>query len=215
MLLSKKAIAQWIAVTFSKQCWISGFKITLKLKICLGWQEPIQLTQRYEQNGTAKIYQAFETKNFTVRVHTHDMNITINKFVQNQPLTVNKNGTWHGVKSVKKVMSEVASGPRYLERKKWSEELHDKVKSLTAHFHWAMRNCNGNSAKLRLMLDNVFDHYKNIHDKCSESSRCRVHHKYEPKRVVIGDFKNCEELSETQPFIKVRPTLIWLGNLFA
>ena len=146
------------------------------------------VTQRHEQIGTAKIYQALGTKDVTVRVHTHDRNMAINKFVRNQPLTVNQNDTWHGVKSVKKAMSEVASGPRYLEGKKWSEELHDKVESVATRFHWAIRNCNGDSAKLRLMLDNVVDHYKNIHDKCSESSRCRAD-PYEPKRVVIGDPK--------------------------
>ena len=176
------------------------------------------VTQRHEQIGTAKIYQALETKDVTVRVHTHDRNMAINKFVRNQPPTVNQNDTWHGVKSVKKSMSEVASGPRYLEGKKWSEELHDKVESVATHFHWAMRNCNGDSAKLRLMLDNVVDHYKNIHDKCSESSRCRADPKYEPKTGSSETPKQnfyFEELSETRPFIKVRTTLIWPGILFS
>ena len=145
------------------------------------------VTQRHEKHGTEIIYRDLDRKDVTVKVHTHDRNMSINKLVRdrNKGFTCNQNDTWHGVKSVKKAMSAVSSGPLYLKEKTWSEELHDKVESVATHFHWSLRNCDGVSSKLTGMLDNIVEHYKGNHKECTPTSRCRKDPNYESRRVVI------------------------------
>lgn len=68
----------------------------------------------------------------------------------------------------KKVMTNIASGPRYKEEKTWSEILIDKgepVATLT-HFYWAAMNWEGNSSTLRTLLVNIVYHYQNDHKRC-------------------------------------------------
>ncbi|OWF49881.1 hypothetical protein KP79_PYT13511 [Mizuhopecten yessoensis] len=49
------------------------------------------VSQRHERFGTEKLYQYFDAQDVSINVHTHDMNLSINKFVKdNQPLTVNQ-----------------------------------------------------------------------------------------------------------------------------
>ena len=145
------------------------------------------ITQCHEKIGTQRIYDYFESQDISIKTHTHDRNMAINKLVKDHPFTQNQNDTWHGVKSMKESLSSIASGPRYKEGKTWSEQLKDKVEPTATHFHWAIRNCNGDTNTLMKLLDNVVEHYCKIHKDCPTSSRCRTDPNYEPSRVVITD----------------------------
>lgn len=86
-------------------------------------EDPV--TQRHEKLGKEKTYNDLDNKQVSVNVHTHDRNMAINKFVKEREhgFVCNQNEIWHGIKSVKKVLTLISSGPRYKEGKTWSEEL--------------------------------------------------------------------------------------------
>ena len=48
-----------------------------------------------------------------------------------------------------------------------------------------MENCDGDADKLKTSFPNVMDHYKNIHDNCHPSSRCKLDPNYEPSKVIL------------------------------
>ena len=145
------------------------------------------VSQRHEKIGTQRIYDDLDSKNISVNIHTHDRNMAINKFVREREhgFTRNQNDLWHGIKSVKKTLTNISSGPRYMEGKTWSEELVDKVEPVATHFYWAVKHCQGNSETLRTMLDDIVYHYQNNHKRCHSSSRCQRDPNYEPSKVVI------------------------------
>ena len=87
--------------------------------------------------------------------------------------------------SVKKAMATVPGGPMYLKQRKCFEELHDKVESVATHFHWSIRNCEGDASRLTANLDNIVEHYKGNHKECHSTSRCRTDPNYESKGVII------------------------------
>ena len=148
------------------------------------------VSQRHEFKGTQKVYEYFDSKDVSIKVHTHDRNLSINKLVNGKPITQNQNDTWHGTKSAKKAFEAISKGPRYKEGTTWFEELHDKVEPMATHCHWAIKTCEGDPDKLKSSLLNAVDHYKNIHDNCSEDSRCKTDDNYEPSRVVITNPKS-------------------------
>ena len=124
----------------------------------------------------------------SVRTHTYDRNMSVNKYVrEEQPYTVNQNDTWHGVKSMKKALAKMSSGPRYMNGKTWSYSLDDKVEPVCTHVHWALRHCGGDATVVTASLSNIAEHYKNNHQNCHPSSRCKKDKNYEPSRVVIDD----------------------------
>lgn len=98
------------------------------------------VTQRHEKIGTEKIYRDLEAEQVTVQINTNDRNLSINKMVKETVSTTNQNDILYGIKSVKKAMSLVSSGPRYKEGKTWSEELYDKPEPVATHFNWAIKN---------------------------------------------------------------------------
>ena len=114
------------------------------------------VSQRHEKVGTERIYTMLAGND----VHTHDRNASINKFIREKEDTINRNDTWHAVKSLKTAMKKVSSGPKYLQDKTWCDQLDDKVESVATHFHWAMRNCNEDPRQLKTSLLNIVDHYK-------------------------------------------------------
>lgn len=69
------------------------------------------ISQRHERIGTERIYQSINAEGIFIKTHTHDRNLSINKFVRNTGNTVNQNDTWHGVKSIKAAMKKISSGP--------------------------------------------------------------------------------------------------------
>ena len=151
-------------------------------------KEDDHCSQRHEKLGTEKVYTYLDSQDVSVAVHAHDRNTSINKFVrEKQPLTRNQNDTWHSVKSLKKELSKIGAGPKKLKGKTWHWQLEDKAEPVATHAHWAIRNCNGSAELLQEKLLNIVEHYKNRHDMCDSSSRCRRDPKYEPSRLVITD----------------------------
>ena len=125
----------------------------------------------------------------TIKVHTHDRNLSINKLVKSRPMTTNQNDCWHGVKSLKKVLKVISSGPKYKEGKTWFDQLSDKAEPVATHIHWAIQNCQNEPQRLRNMLSNTVKHYQNEHSGCSDTSRCKQDPNYEPSRWVITNPK--------------------------
>jgi hypothetical protein len=149
-------------------------------------KEMDHVSQRHEKLGTEKIYMFLETKDINVRIHAHDRNMAINKWVKtHSPPVINQNDTWHGVKAMKKSVSAISSGPKYKHANTWHVELSDKVEPLATHTHWAIRNCNKDAGQLRGYLDNTAKHYMNIHDNCHPSSRCKQDPNYEPSNIIL------------------------------
>ena len=113
------------------------------------------VSQRHKLKGTQRIYEHFETQDVTVKVHTHDRNMSVNKLVKSRAMTVNQNDRWHGVKSLKRSMQAISAGPKYKEGKFWFDQLSDKVQPVATHFHWAIRNCQNDPQRLRKLLSNI------------------------------------------------------------
>lgn len=147
------------------------------------------VSQRHEMNGTRKIYDYFASKDVSIKVHTHDRNMAVNRFVKDTAFTQNQNDYWHGVKSMKKSLKAISTGPQYKEGTTWSRQLEDKAEPVATHVHWAMKNCKENPQVLRQNLDSVVKHYKNEHDNCLDTSRCKTDINYEPSRTVITNPK--------------------------
>lgn len=145
------------------------------------------VSQRHEKIGTERIYKYLEDQGIAINVHIHDRNLSINKFVKDLRGPVNQNDSWHGVKPIKEKMKKISSGPAYLKGKNWSEHLYDKIEPVATHCHWALRNCEQNPEKLKKLLVNIVEHYKNNHSECHHSSRCKKDKNYEPSRLVIAD----------------------------
>ena len=147
-----------------------------------------RVAQRHELIGTKRIYGFIEDQGYTVNIHVHDRNMSINKWIRENTNSTNQNDTWHGVKSLKIGLNGpkgICSGPRYKHGKTWHKELHDKLEPLCTHAHWSIRNSNGDSQVLRDSLVNAVEHYKGNHAKCSINARCQNDPQYDPSTVLI------------------------------
>ena len=147
-------------------------------------EDPV--TQRHELIGTKRIYQNIEDHGCSVNIHAHDRNMSINKWIRESTESTSQNDTWHGVKSLKKALSGICSGPRYQHGKTWHIHLQDKLEPLCTHAHWSIRNCNGDSQVLKDSLVNAIEHYKGNHGRCSPNARCKHDDNYEPSTVLIN-----------------------------
>lgn len=146
------------------------------------------VSQRHEMKGVELLYKHFDEKDVSVHIHGHDRNASVNKFLSvNKPYVTNANDTWHASKNVNKEMKKIATGPLKYRGITWHPDLSDKVASIKTHTYYAMKNCQGSSKKLRELLDNIVEHYKNNHQNCSTESRCRCDPNYEPSKFVIKD----------------------------
>ena len=147
--------------------------------------------QRHESLGTQRIYdhlQSQENGSVHIRVHCHDRNASVNKWIRdNRPDTELTNDTWHAAKNVAKEVRSVCAGPRHLEGKTWHPQLSDKAASVKTHFYWCMKNCEQDPLKLKSMILNIIEHYKNNHVDCHPSSRCKTDVNYEPSKTIISD----------------------------
>ena len=136
-------------------------------------------TQRHEILGTRRIYDHLESSKIKISTHVHDSNASINKFIrENKPATSNQNDTWHAGVSLKKAVCAITKGAQYKHGVTWHRELQDKATNIITHVHWAMRNCENDPANLRNSLDNIVNHYQNIHESCHPSSRCKTDPNY-------------------------------------
>ena len=50
-----------------------------------------------------------------------------------------------------------------------------------------MKKCQESPEKLRELLYNIMEHYKNKHGSCSAESRCKIDPNYEPSKQLIKD----------------------------
>ncbi|CAG2188781.1 unnamed protein product [Mytilus edulis] len=148
-----------------------------------------KVAQRHERLGTQIIYENLENKNVSIKIHAHDRNLAVNKFVRDTQFTVNQNDLWHAVKAVKKAVTKISKGTKRSEGISWSVQLGDKVEPIATHINWAVRNCEQNSLKLKESLDNIVNHYCDNHENCHHSSRCRFDSNYEPSRIVLTNLK--------------------------
>lgn len=146
-------------------------------------QDPV--SQRHEKFGTVKIYDHLAEQDVSIKVHSHDRNLSINKFVKDTRETTNQNDLWHAVKSLKKSINNISAGTKKSEGWTWSEQLIDKTEPIATHVHWAIRHCEEDPVKLREYMDNIIPHYENNHSKCHPASRCKMDPNYEPSRMVL------------------------------
>ena len=117
------------------------------------------ITQNHELIGVKKMYQEFDNKNISVRIHRHDRNSSVNKYLSQEHSHVqNTNDTWHATKGIVKVLKNITSGPKKMHGITWYEKLTDKAVSVKTVAYSAMKNCNGSGEKLRQLLDNIPEH---------------------------------------------------------
>jgi hypothetical protein len=147
--------------------------------------------QRHERLGTERIYHHLANHRdgpVYVRIHAHDRNLAINKYVrESHPDVINQNDIWHTVKAVEKEIKEVSRGAKYKHGITWHEELSDKVASIRTHVSYIIRNCGGNVELIRSGMDNIVEHYKNNHTRCLPQSRCKTDSNYLPTKIIIVD----------------------------
>lgn len=161
-----------------------GFKSHKVIRIEHITKHDDPISQRHECVGTTRIYNYLENQGTFVNVHAHDSNAAINNMAMERANT-NQNDTWHGIKSLKKTLAAVATGPKYKRGSTWHEQLSDKVEPVLTHVRHCMRNCNGSGDVLREKILACLLHYQNNHVECSETARCRTQQNYEPSCIVI------------------------------
>ena len=104
-------------------------------------------------------------------------NTSVNKFVnQRNKGTVSTNDTWHTTKYLAKEVKKVTTGPNYQEGKTWHPELSNKAGSVKTE-------------KLKLNILNITQHYKNNHQYCHETSRCKTDQNCIPSKTNLCDPK--------------------------
>ena len=148
--------------------------------------------QKHELLGTQRIYDYLERQEngkVSVRVRCHDRNMSLQSWMRGDKDTEVTNDTWHASKNVAKEIKCVCTGPKHLEGKTWHPQLSGKAGSSKTHMYWAMKNCQQNADQLRRNVLNVISHYKNRHDDCHPTSRCKTDPHYEPSKAVIDDPK--------------------------
>lgn len=149
-------------------------------------REDESISQRHEMFGIKKIYENLTSKNINVRIHSHDRNVSVNKYLREHQTEVsNANDTWHATKGINRELKKVCGGTRSSHGKTWHEELSDKAASIKTHCYWVMKTCEGSANNLVAGLDNIVDHYKNDHTRCSPESRCKIDPNYEPTKTII------------------------------
>ena len=140
-------------------------------------EEEDHVAQRHERIGTENIYEYLEEKDIPVRVHTHDRNMSINRLVKDkshdESSVVNQNDTWHTLRTLRKLVKAVASGPKYKAGSTWHQELEDNIEPIVTYATWPIKNCEKEAEKLRSSILNVVAHYQGEHKACSSTSRCR------------------------------------------
>ena len=100
--------------------------------------------QKHELLGTQRIYdylERHENGSVSVRVHSHDRNMSVQSWVRGDKDTEVTYDTWHASKNMAKEIKCVCTGSKHLEGKTWHPQLSDKAGSIKTHMYWAMKNC--------------------------------------------------------------------------
>ena len=154
-------------------------------------------TQKHEMCGVKNMYVEFLNQGVKVRVHAHDRNASVSKYLaQHQPNTTDSYDTWHASKEVKKNVIKVTSGAKRNIDTTWHPQLSDKLSGVKTHTYWAMRNCQGSTIKFTEMLDNISEHYQDKHDKCHPTSRCKATEDYTLSRTKLTSARAIELLRD-------------------
>lgn len=90
--------------------------------------------------GTEIIYNNLADKNVSIKIHAHDRNMAVNKFVKDTHFTTNQNDLWHAVKAVKEAITKISKGPKCSEGTAWSDQISDKVEPIATHINRAVRH---------------------------------------------------------------------------
>ncbi|XP_070181773.1 uncharacterized protein [Littorina saxatilis] len=147
--------------------------------------------QRHELLGTKRLYHYLEQQeggSVHIRVHCHDRNGSVNKWLrETRHETETTNDTWHAAKNIAKEVRTVCCGSRCMQGKTWHPHLSDKAASIKTHVYWSMKNCEENPETLQHSMMNVIKHYKNNHEHCHPTSRCKTDPAYEPSKTIITD----------------------------
>lgn len=99
-----------------------------------------RVAQRHERLGTEIIYNNLADKNVSIKIHAHNRNMAVNKFVKDTHFTTNQNDLWHAVKAVKEAITKISKGPKCSEGTAWSDQISDKVEPIATHINWAVRH---------------------------------------------------------------------------
>ena len=71
------------------------------------------VSQRHELHGVKKMYKEFDSKKVKIRIHGHDRNSSVNKYLATEHSSVkNANDTWHATKGIVKALKAITSGPK-------------------------------------------------------------------------------------------------------
>lgn len=71
-----------------------------------------RITQRHETVDCERMYLAFQRKNVTVSVHTHDRNTSVNKAIRTKGNVKNRNERWHATKPIINGIKVISSGAK-------------------------------------------------------------------------------------------------------
>ena len=97
---------------------------------------------------------------------------------------------------INKEIKKVCDGRQKLHGVTWHGELSDKAASIKTHCYYAMKNCQQSPEKLKQLLDNIVSHYRNIHDQCLPTSRCKIDPAYEPSKTILKDTRAIKLLTD-------------------
>lgn len=76
-----------------------------------------RISQRHELVGVKNMYKTFDSENIQIRIHGHDRNSSVNKYLaQEQPHVRNANDTWHATKGIAKIIKIITSGAKKQQR---------------------------------------------------------------------------------------------------
>ena len=134
-------------------------------------------------------YDHLAEKDVSIKIHSHDRNLSINKFERDTNFTTNQNDLWHAVKAVKKAVAKISIGTKCSEGITWSSQVSDKVEPIATHINWAVRHCRFDPQICKRYLENITEHYSNNHSSCHYSSQCQTDNNHGPSRIVITNPK--------------------------
>lgn len=193
-------------LTDARHCWRKNAKFSdvvclgnithkvLRLETISKYDDPC--TQRHELIGVERIYNHLDTQGCPVKVHCHDSNASVSKFIKtNRNPTVSTLDTWHATKNISKRMAKITRGPKKQSGISWHPELADKAASIKTHVYHSMKNSNGDTVIMQRNILNIIQHYKNKHENCSPESRCKSDQNYVPSKDLITT-QQAEDLLE-------------------
>ena len=158
-------------------------------------KEDESISQRHELVGVKRIYEYFDQECVPIKTHAHDNNNSVTKYVKEErEPTINAKDTWHVTKGITREAKKITAGTIASEGVKWHPELSDKATGIRTHIFYSMKNCDGDSKKLRASIDNVVNHYKGNHEKCNPESRCKIDAPYYCSRKTPITDPNAEEI---------------------